>query len=404
MALAGQNSPVAICNRCVEEITVEFNGDTRRSDEPARSDRVLYTPKEVRSYLNDFVIGQEPAKTAISVAVYNHFKRRRVPQGISLEFDGGHAERVELDKSNILLMGPSGTGKTHIARSIARFLHVPFFVGDATRLTQSGYVGDDVETLLQGLVQDAQGDIAKAEWGIIFIDEIDKISRKSGRNGSGYRDVSGEGVQQALLKLLEGSKVQVPRMDRAAGRTTYDTVDTTNILFICAGSFAGIEEVVEQRLNKNARMGFGGGRGDKVSKSQAYLDVSDDDVLEFGIIPEMLGRLPVLTTTIELSEEDLLQVLTEPRNSIIKQFKALYSMDDVELKFTPEALKAIAAEAKKRATGARSLRSIVESALASASFEVPGSDISAVLVTDETVRGAPAIYSYDEPKEERARG
>jgi len=395
-----------ICNRCVEMATKEMEAGSRKGNfETKAKEEALKTPKEIRAYLSDFVIGQDKAKMDIAIAVYNHFKRRKSKEGkTEIEVDG-KKEDVEIDKSNILLLGPSGTGKTHISRTIARMLNVPFFVGDATGLTQAGYVGNDVETLLQGLIQEAQGDIQRAEWGIIFLDEIDKIARKGGRDRAGYRDVTGEGVQQSLLKLLEGSKVNVPRAGKAGMMTAYDTIDTTNILFICAGSFAGIEPIVEARINKGSRLGFGASAREKIDQTKTYLSTTEEDLLEFGIIPEMMGRLAVLTTTVELTEDDMVRVLTDPRNSIVKQFKALFQMDGVNLDFEPEALRAIAKEAKTRPTGARALRSIVESTLRQLSYDLPGDTrIERVLITEQTLKTGQAVHTLrDENSEQEVK-
>jgi len=374
-----------ICNRCVETASKEIEAGARKGNFAAQpKEEPLKTPKEIKSYLDEYVIGQEKAKTDIALAVYNHFKRRKVLKDgkVEITVSGGLKEEVEIDKSNILLLGPSGTGKTHISRSIARMLNVPFYVGDATKLTQAGYVGDDVETLLQGLIQDAQGDIQRAEWGIVVIDEIDKIARKGGRERAGYRDVTGEGVQQALLKLLEGSKVSVPRSGKNGMAAAYDTIDTRNILFICAGSFAGIEEIVSSRINKGASLGFGAKHRETIDKSKSYTVTSEEDLLEFGLIPEFMGRLPVLTTTLELTESEMIRVLTEPRHAIMKQFKALFQMDGVHLDFEEEVIRAIALEAKKRPTGARALRSIMEDTLRQLSYDIPGSNIERALITE----------------------
>ena len=308
------------------------------------------------------------------MAVYNHYKRREA-------LKKGVQEGVEIQKSNILLLGPSGTGKTLIFRALARRLGVPFYVADASRLTQAGYVGDDVESMLQGLMVDADNDVSKTEWGIILIDEIDKISRKSGRGATGYRDVSGEGVQQALLKLIEGSRVQVPRGSRMSNET--DTVDTTNILFVCAGSFAGIEDLVLSRTNKDKRLGFGAKELVKLTQAEIYNRVTEDDILEFGMIPELVGRLPILTTTLPLTEEEMVQILTEPKDSLVKQFQASFAMDGVELEFEEAALREISQTAIKRPTGARALRSIVEDVLKMAAFECPDSDIRKIQVVVE---------------------
>jgi len=382
--IAGGDQGPFICNRCLKEswtaIQVAEAQATNKQEEPLRK------PREIKTLLDEHVIGQEKAKTDMAIAVYNHYKRREAQK------KGMVPEGVEVQKSNILLMGPSGTGKTELARSVARMLNVPFYVGDATRLTQAGYVGDDVESLLQGLIQAADGDTERAQWGIIFLDEIDKLARKSGRGATGYRDVTGEGVQQALLKLLEGSKVVVPRGMNAkmimAGAGGSDVIDTSNILFIGAGSFAGIEEIVEQRLNKGSGIGFGTSERKKVAKTEVYLNVGEDDVLEFGIIPEMMGRLPVLTTTLELTEDEMIRILTEPKNAIIKQFKALFAMDNVDLQFDEGALRAIGREAKKRPTGARGLRSIVEALLRPYSYETPSDpSVEAIRITEDVVNG-----------------
>jgi len=395
----------AICNRCVmasaEMLTT--TGKKKGFDVKAEED-VVRTPKEIKAYLDEYVIGQEKAKRDLAIAVHNHYKRRKTNAKVTISTKG-ESEDVEIEKSNILLLGPSGSGKTYLARSIARMLQVPFFVGDATRLTQAGYVGDDVETLLQGLVQEANGDVQKAEWGIIFIDEIDKVARKSGKSSSGYRDVSGEGVQQALLKILEGTKVMVPRSGRSnLSQVVCDAVDTTNILFICAGSFSGIEPLIEKRLNSGSGIGFGSGTKEKVSTTKTFLSATEEDVIEFGVIPEMAGRLPVLTTTIDLTEDDLVRVLVEPRHSVLKQFKALFSLDGIQLDFTDGALRAVAREAKGRPTGARALRSIVESALRDTAFDSPGeNNIGSILVTEEAVtgKGSPVLTPRQTKKASR---
>lgn len=395
-ALAGPEGGPYQCDRCNKSISKAI-GDGSRAEVKDKKEEVLLKPKEIKAYLDEHVIGQEKAKVDISIAVYNHYKRRNARRG------SGPNSDVKILKSNIMLLGPSGTGKTEIARSIANLLKVPFYVGDATKLTQAGYVGDDVESLLQGLLQEANGDAEKASWGIIFLDEIDKIARKSGSRGAGYRDVSGEGVQQALLKMLEGSKVSVPRGMGARmaissnGMQVADTIDTTNILFICAGSFAGIEEVLLHRVNRATKVGFGAQERQKLDISEIYLKVSEQDVLDFGIIPEFMGRVPILTTTLQLSEEDMVKVLTEPKNAIYKQFQALYAIDGVELNFDEEALRWVAQEAKKSPTGARALRTIVERVLRPFSYEIPSDpSISSVLINGETVKGGPPVYTHRE--------
>ena len=332
-------------------------------DEPPRK------PREMKAFLDEHVISQDNAKTDIAVAVYNHYKRRDATRrGMSL----GAMGHVEISKSNILLMGPTGTGKTECARTVARMLGVPFYIADASRLTQAGYVGDDVESMLQGLIADAHNDFERAQWGIIFIDEIDKLARKSGRSASGYRDVTGEGVQQALLKLIEGSKIQVPRGTSQVGSlAATDAFDTQNVLFIATGSFAGIEECVQRRINSGASMGFGAQSRQTLDLSNIYSHVTEADVLEFGIIPELMGRLPILTSTLPLTETEMVRILTEPKNSLTKQMQALFAMDGIDLQFQPEALAAMAKEALSRPTGARALRSILEAILKPFAFDLP---------------------------------
>ena len=386
----------SICDQCVD-VCKQALVEERKREAATKGDAPLKTPREIKTHLDQYVIGQHSAKKDISNAVYKHYQRRQIllqnKGKLTVDVDGA-LEEVEIDKSNILLMGPTGTGKTHIARSIARMLNVPFYVCDATKLTQAGYVGDDVESMLQGLIADADGNLELAEWGIIMIDEIDKLARKSGRNASGYRDVTGEGVQQALLKMIEGSKMQIPRgmgKQIVAGMGGSDCIDTTNILFICAGSFAGIEEDVMTRLNKGSRMGFGGSerkRYGDLDKSSIYSQITEDDVLEFGMIPELVGRLPVITSTLDLTEEEMIQVLTKPRNSIMKQFRATFGMNNIDLQFEGEATRAVALEAKRHPTGARALRSIMENVLKEYSFDAPSDPtIKAIRVTKECVEG-----------------
>lgn len=363
----------------------------------------LGKPKDIKAYLDQHIISQERLKKDLATAVYHHYKRRTRAK---------LKQEVEIEKSNILILGPSGTGKTASLKALSKMLQVPFYIQDCTRMTQAGYVGDDTEDVIRGLVEAANGNIEQAEWGIVLLDEFDKLARKSGRGASGYRDVSGEGAQQGLLKMIEGDQMVVSRgRGKNASITTIgadgtvrsntDVIDTTNILFVAAGSFAGIEEVVAQRVNKKARVGFGSAdnRRKELTMTDVYEQVTADDILDFGLIPELLGRLPVLTSTYELSEEDMVRVLTEPKNSLIKQFTALFEMDDIALEFDKGALLAMAKEAKKRPTGARGLRTIVESVLKPFAYDAPSdSTIERVLITEATVNGGEAEITRSKGK------